>query len=109
MSNDTPPTEEIPATAEPTRGISGDVKVQQIPLGKIQLDNHTFMFRAQLRVGDLKESIATEGLQAPGWRRSTPPMVLALRPAVTAVGTAWPCHPEAPRAHDEANGASTGI
>ena len=49
---------------EPQVGIASG-KVEKIPLDAIDLEDTTFMFRAVMRVGDLKRSLEAEGLQIP--------------------------------------------
>ena len=52
-----------PGTSGPE--ILGTAKVEHIPLYKIDLSDNTYRFRAALRIGPLKKSIATEGQQMP--------------------------------------------
>ena len=54
------PAKKIPDFIEPVEG-----KVQLLPLSKLDLDDTTFMFRAALRIGDLKKSIQEQGQQLP--------------------------------------------
>ena len=49
-----------PDFIEPVEG-----KVVLLPLSKLDFDDTTFMFRAALRIGDLKRSIAEQGQQLP--------------------------------------------
>ena len=43
----------------------GETKVQHIPIDELDLDDETFMFRAALRTGELKNSILAHGQQMP--------------------------------------------
>ncbi len=54
---------EVHLTSAPT--MLGPARVQHIALEKIELDDETFRFRAALRIGPLKDSIAAEGQQLP--------------------------------------------
>ena len=70
MSNDTSAEPEVAEEpAEPTApagpAILATAKVEHIHLDKLDIDDTTYMFRAALRAGPLKESIAAEGQQMP--------------------------------------------
>jgi hypothetical protein len=56
-------TPELPKPGQPR--ILDRSRVEHIPLSKVDLDDRTFMFRAALRVGPLKDSIEADGLQVP--------------------------------------------
>ena len=57
------PTPEVAAPTLPS-GIA-EASVKDIQISKIDLEDKTFMFRVDLRVGTLKDSIALEGQQLP--------------------------------------------
>jgi len=55
------PRKEVPFVGAETAGL----KIQNVPLGRIDLDDRMFRFRVALRAGPLAESIAKEGQQFP--------------------------------------------
>lgn len=66
MSNaDTSASEPTAASASPATNLLAEAKVEHIPLDRVDLEDRTYMFRAALRVGPLRDSIAAEGQQMP--------------------------------------------
>ena len=62
-----------PNTSLVATGIAAKSKVEYIPLDKIEIEiDDTFMFRANIRVADLKASIQQEGQQLPIVVRKVP-------------------------------------
>ena len=64
VGDDAGTAEDIVKTTTPSAGIT-EGKVTMIPIDKIEIDDTTYRFRADLRVASLVESIKSEGIQIP--------------------------------------------